>query len=193
MLSFRSSIFTAALAALTASAAVQIPAQAPVSDFEPQSFDVAMDGTSFSFEGDFTPSGVPAKGTPFIVSGYLYPRGTFSRYGLLSGVHPDGSPEFPELVVGTWSCRGWHLQDGDAATGPVVATTQVFDFDPDRPGTRTIVTDGIELADFHVPFERAVTGGTGSFRRLRVVHDQTYVGRNETQGFNSVVRFQPES
>ena len=118
--------------------------------------DVAMDGSSFSFEGDVNPDGFPAAGTPFVISGYIYPGGTFERNGALSGVHPDGSPQFPNEVIGTWTCRGWHLQDGDATSGPAVVTTQVFDFDPRNPGTQMLVTDGMELADFNKRFQRAV-------------------------------------
>ncbi|MEM7309146.1 MAG: hypothetical protein AAF682_20850 [Planctomycetota bacterium] len=158
-------------------------------------FDVAMDGTSFFFEGDTTPSGVPAKGTPFVVEGYIYPEGTFEKYGPLSGVNLDGSPEFPEEVLGLWSCRGWHLLDGDAPSGPVVVTNQYFDFSPERPGAQTIVTDGIELADFDVTFERAITGGTGRFRNLQGAHTQTYVGGDvsATGGFNAVMSFTAEN
>ena len=156
--------------------------------------DMAMNGSSFFFEGDTNGNGAPANGTPFVVSGYLYPGDTFETYGDLSGVLPDGSPEFPELVIGTWICRGWHLQDGDAPTGPVVATTQIFDFESGQAGGQTVITDGIELADFGVPFRRAITGGSG--RLTRVNHPQTkceqvYVGQgvNITGGFNAEFTF----
>ena len=148
-------------------------------------FDVAMNGASFFFQGPVNPAGYPANGTPFIVSGYLYPHGTFATHGAGSGTNPDGSPEFPDLVVGTWYCRGWHLQDGDALTGPVVATTQIFDLDPDEPGKHTIVTDGIELADFGVPFKRAIVGGSGRFSRARGQSSQVYVDFNASLGFNT--------
>jgi hypothetical protein len=159
-----------------------------------QEFDVAMNATSFFFEGPTNEAGAPANGTPFVVSGYLYPGDTFENYGELSGVNEDGSPEFPDLVLGTWICRGWHLQDGDAPTGPVVATTQIFEFESEVSGLHTVITDGIELADFGVPFTRAITGASG---RLASVDDpytrteQTYVGGdvNITGGFNSEVVF----
>ena len=148
-------------------------------------YDVAMDGTSFHFEGPTNAAGYPADGTPFVVRGYIYPAGTFEQHGSASGTNPDGSPEFPQLVMGTWYCRGWHLQDGDALTGPIVATTQVFDLDSERPGRRTIVTDGIELADFGVPFDRAIVGGTGSYRDPSGRSVQTYVDVNSSFGFNT--------
>ena len=151
------------------------------------SFDVAMDGSSFHFEGPTNENGFPADGTPFIVRGYLYPAGTFAAHGSSSGTEPDGSPEFPDLVLGTWYCRGWHLQDGDAVSGPVVATTQIFDLDPGTPGRHTIVTDGIELADFDVPFQRAVVGGSGRYRWARGHSTQVYFDFNASNGFNSSV------
>ncbi len=157
----------------------------------PPRVDVAMDGLSFSFEGAVNEAGFPAEGTPFVISGYIYPGGTFARYGSLSGTNADGSPEFPEEVIGTWICRGWHLQDGDAVTGPVVATTQIFDLDTERPGSQTVITEGIELADFNVPFRRAITGGTGAFSGLTGEHGQAYVGNgvNASGGFNATFIF----
>ena len=160
-----------------------------------QTFEVAMDGSSFFFEGDTNANGAPANGTPFVISGYIYRDGVFDTYGPLAGVNADGSAEFPDLVIGTWICRGWHLQDGDAASGPVVATTQIFDFDHGGlAGTHTIITDGIELADFDLPFTRAVTGATGRLRDFDdrdVTCEQVYVGGgfNLSGGFNTEFTF----
>ncbi|MEM9799463.1 MAG: hypothetical protein AAGA20_03990, partial [Planctomycetota bacterium] len=42
-----------------------------------QTFEVAMDGTSFYFEGPTNGNGVPANGTPFVIQGYIYPDGVF--------------------------------------------------------------------------------------------------------------------
>lgn len=159
--------------------------------------DVAMIGsTFFDFEEHPDPAraGVPPNGSPFIIQGYIYRGGTFKRFGDTSGVNADGSAQFPDRLIGMWICRGWHLQDGDALTGPVVATTQIFDFDPDRPGRHLIITDGIELADFDVPFKRAITGATGVFRHLDGELKQTYVWDdpvflNESGGFNTTFQF----
>ena len=159
------------------------------------SVDVAMNGlTFFDFEDNPGNPGVPPNGSPFIIQGYIYPGGTFDKHGNLSGVNADGSPEFPDRVIGTWICRGWHLQDGDAFTGPVVATTQIFDFSKSQAGTHTIVTDGIELADLGVPFNRAITGGTGIFQRVGGDMRQTYVWDdpdylNASGGFNTSFNF----
>jgi hypothetical protein len=148
-------------------------------------FDIAMDGSSFHFQGPSNANGFPADGTPFVIRGYLYPAGTFEAHGSGSGTLADGSPEFPELVRGTWYCRGWHLQDGDATTGPVVTTTQIFDLKHGEPGTNTIVTDGIELADFDVWFSRAITGGSGRHRSLQGQQRQVYLALNASGGFNT--------
>ena len=45
-------------------------------------------------------------------------------------------------------------------------TTQTFDLGS-MPGSKMIVTDGYEYADFNRPFRRAVTGGTGRYRNAR--------------------------
>lgn len=159
--------------------------------------DVAMNGMTFhDFEANPDPAraGIPPNGSPFIIQGYIYRDGTFDRYGDTSGVLADGSPEFPERVIGTWICRGWHLQDGDGMTGIVVATTQIFQFDLKEPGAQTLISEGIELADFDVPFKRAVTGGTGVFSRASGEIVQTYewdepVFLNGSGGFNTSFEF----
>lgn len=75
------------------------------------SFDVAENGHHFTpDETPAFPDGVPAFGAEFITEGYLYPVGTLNGS---NGVNPDGSPEFPNKVIGHWVCRGWHVGEGD--------------------------------------------------------------------------------
>ena len=136
------------------------------------------------FQGPTNENGVPAKGTPFVTTGFIYPAGTLAAYGASSGIKPNGDPEFPELIIGTWICRGWHLQDGDAESGVVVVTTQTFDFDDANAGRHMIVTNGIELADFNMPFVRPITGGSGKFGRFEGQMEQTYLDFNASGGFN---------
>jgi len=124
-------------------------------------FDIAENGTRFS--ADDTPldaDGLPAYGNEFITEGYIYPHGTLSAS---NGVNADGTPEFPELVLGRWTCRGWHVGEGAKTTeGPWVVTNQIFDL-ANKAGNRTIVTEGFELPAVNVPIKRAITGGTGKY------------------------------
>ena len=108
--------------------------------------DVAVNGVSFRpiLAGPPTADGFPPKGTTFIVNGVIYPAGTFDKHGPDSGVLPDGSPEFPDMVIGTWTCRGWFSVDLLATTtGPYVATTQYSDF-IERLGHDAYFTEGFE-------------------------------------------------
>ena len=53
--------------------------------------------------------GMPANGNAFITRGYIYPAGTLTES---NGTLEDGSPEFPDLVLGEWVCRGWFVGEG---------------------------------------------------------------------------------
>ena len=153
--------------------------------------DVACDATSFVFQGPEIPGVGPDYGASFVVQGVIYPEGTFEEKGTGSGLNPDGTPEFPDLVIGTWTCRGWFIGDGFATqSGPFVATTQIYDFDLASPGANTVVSDGLELIDLNVPFLRAVTGGTGPNRHIRSGQvSQTAIGTNATGLFNFTFEF----
>ncbi len=107
---------------------------------------------------------MPAHGNPFVTQGYIYPAGTLSD---TNGVLPDDSPEFPDKVLGEWSCRGWLIGDGaHSTTGPMVITTQVYNFGGEFSAA-TLTTDGYELADIDVTIQRAITGGTGPYADAR--------------------------
>jgi len=154
-----------------------------------QVFDISCNGVSLEFAGPSqTVDGVelPDYGASFVVTGYIYPEGTFADNGFDRGVTADGRPEFPELVIGTWYCRGWFVGPAGilTTTGPFVATTQTYDFDPNRPGIETLTSDGLELADLGLPFRRAVTGGSGRFAGARGDVAQTVVGINSTGFLN---------
>lgn len=146
--------------------------------------DVACNGTTFLPTGP-TAGGAPAKGDAFVVKGYIYPAGTFKKYGAASGVNPDGSPQFPDLVIGTWYCRGWFLQDvATVKSGPFVVTTQIYDFSVNGYGKQSLTSDGLELSDQNVKIARAVVGGTGSFSGVKGQVEQTQIGANATGLFN---------
>lgn len=141
------------------------------SDSNPLEFDVVESMAKFSFdEAPILPSALPAYGTPFTTQGYIYPYGTLEE---TSGVLVDGSPEFPERVIGEWTCRGYFIGNGaETTTGPWVITTQLFDFYNDKgyaegkqSSWANLVTEGYEIADVNVESTRAVTGGTGRYPR----------------------------
>jgi hypothetical protein len=149
-------------------------------------FEVSENATRFIF--DETPlfdDGAPAYGNEFVTEGYIYPAGTLNG---VNGVNADGSPEFPDKVIGRWTCRGWHVGEGaKTVTGPWVVTHQLYDFG-DRPGQISFASDGAELVDLNVPITRAVIGGTGPFEQARGEVVQTMVGFNQLNGV--VLRFE---
>jgi hypothetical protein len=149
--------------------------------------DIAENGTRFVF--DDTPlhmDGSPAYGNEFITEGYIYRAGTLNG---TNGVNADGSPEFPALVIGRWTCRGWFTGDGaHSVTGPWVITHQLLDFD-DTFGNTTITNDGYELVDLYIPVKRAITGGTGIYAKSRGEASQVLLGFNATFGVVLRVRF----
>ena len=124
----------------------------------PAAFDVIEDHTRFAFQAaPVHDSGMPAYGNPFVTQGYIYPAGTLDGS---DGILADGSPEFPDLVIGTWTCSGFFVGDGgETRTGAWVVTHQVHEFEDGM-----LVTHGPELVDEGVRIERAVTGGTGDLK-----------------------------
>jgi hypothetical protein len=155
-------------------------------------FEIAENGLKFVF--DETPvhaDGLPAYGGEFVTQGYIYPAGTLTcDNNACNGVNDDGSPEFPDKVIGEWTCWGFHVGDGaHTTTGPIVVTTQLYSLG-DAPGSETIVTNGYELADQDLPFLRAIVGGTGPYALARGEQTQTLLGLNNTDvpNFGVVLR-----
>ncbi len=139
--------------------------------------DIVENPRKFSF--DETPvfeDGSPAYGGEFVTQGFIYPKGTLE---MGDGVDAEGNPQFPDLVMGTWFCRGWHVGNGARTeTGPAVVTHQIFNFG-EKFGAQTITTDGVELADIGEPVKRAITGGTGRFKRAKGEQVQILEGLNQ--------------
>jgi hypothetical protein len=148
-------------------------------------FEVSEDMTRFVFDKDVVyDDGLPADGSSFITRGYLYPAGTLTcdAEGVCNGVSADGSPEFPEKLVGEWVCFGYMINDaGHATSGVWVVSTQLFQLG-DAPGAETLVTQGYELADVGVAISRAISGGTGQYRDARGQGQQTMLGLNASEG-----------
>jgi hypothetical protein len=153
--------------------------------------DIAENGTRFVIdEAPVFDDGFPAYGNAFVTQGYIYPAGTLSAS---NGVNPDGSPEFPDKVIGEWSCRGYFIADGAHTTeGSWVFTTQLFAFgdDPDT-GAETVVVTGYEGAAVGEIVTGAITGGTGAYATARGEADQELLGMNNpeliTMGINKTV------
>ena len=125
--------------------------------------------------------GLPAFGNPFVVQGVIYPAGTLAN-SVHQGMNPDGTPEFPDMVIGEWTCWGRFIGDGlHTSNGEWVMSTQVFSFGEDSGyGSKTIVTTGYETVDRTV--ERAITGGTGEFVGAAGVQHQSIAGHNASGG-----------
>jgi hypothetical protein len=152
-------------------------------------FDVAEDMNRFIFDQDVVyEDGFPADGSSFITRGYLYPVGTLNDS---NGVNPDGSPEFPDMVIGEWICQGYMINDaGHATEGVWVFSTQFFQFG-NESGAETITTLGYELADVGEAISRAITGGTGKYNDARGESQQTLLGLNASEGVNIRVKLMP--
>lgn len=156
------------------------------STVEVLTFDMAEDFTRFVFDPDIVhEEGYPVHGSPFITQGYLYPAGTLEGS---DGVNPDGSPEFPDKVLGTWICRGWILGDTMGSDGtPSAISTQFFQLGEEY-GNRTIITDGYEFMQPGHSFKRAITGGTDEYSHARGDQIQELLGINEYMG--TAIRFE---
>jgi len=142
------------------------------------SFDVAEDISRFVFaEAPVFDDGMPAYGNPFITQGYVYPAGTLD--GGVEGTLADGSPAFPDLVIGTWTCDGFLVGDGmRTETGTIVITRQIIQFNDGD----LLITHGPELADVDVSVTRAVTGGTGDYADAPAEIRQVMLGMSDGYG-----------
>jgi hypothetical protein len=155
-------------------------------------FDVSEDMTRFVFDKDVAyEDGLPKDGSAFITRGYLYPVGTLNGDG--DGVNKDGSPQYPEKLIGEWICQGYMINEAGHAKGGVwVVSTQFFQVG-NTPGAETIVSQGYELADVGVAINRAITGGTGQYQDARGSGQQTMLGLNQSEGVNLRVKLEVRS
>lgn len=153
-------------------------------------FDVAEDMSRFIFDKDVVyDDGMPADGSSFITRGYLYEYGTLQGG---NGVNADGSPEFPDKVLGEWICQGYMINEAaHASTGVWVFSTQFFQLG-EEAGAQTIVTQGYELADVDVAIARAITGGTGDYKSAGGESSQMFLGFNASEGVNLRVELNVE-
>jgi hypothetical protein len=164
-----------------------IPAAA-LADSALSAFDVAEDLSRFVYDkAPVFDDGMPAYGNAFVTQGYVYPAGTLD--GGVEGTTPDGSPAFPDKVIGTWTCDGYYVGDGfRTETGTVVVTRQVIVFDDGD----LLITQGPELAETDIAIVRAVTGGTGDYAAAPAEIHQTLLGMSDGYGVRLQMEFAEE-
>lgn len=152
------------------------------------SFDVAEDLSRFVWaSAPVFEDGMPAFGNAFITQGYIYEDGTLD--GGVEGTLADGSPAFPDKIIGTWTCDGFFVGDGArTATGAMVITRQVFEFH----NGDVLINQGSELADINVPATRVITGGTGQFENLYGAMTQTLLGMSDGYGVRLLIDITPQ-
>ncbi|MEL6242656.1 MAG: hypothetical protein AAFV87_15630 [Pseudomonadota bacterium] len=152
----------------------------------PMAFDVAEDHTRiYMADRPLHENGMPAHGNAFVSQGYIYPAGTLDPGSV--GVLEDGSPAFPDLVLGTWTCDGYFVGDGGNATSGVwVISRQVFAFDDGD----TIITQGTEIVDAGVENLRPITGSTGDYADIGDAMVQTMLGFSERMTVNVTFRIE---
>lgn len=152
----------------------------------PMSFDVAEDHTRIHMaSAPVHENGMPAHGNAFVSQGYIYPEGTLADGTI--GVLADGSPAFPDLVMGTWTCDGYFVGEaGNATSGVWIISRQTFAFEDGA----TVVTQGTEIADIGKPNLRPVTGATGEFTEYGTGLVQTTLGFNDYWGLSATYAFE---
>ena len=145
-------------------------------------FDMAENATNFAWAGEPELSdGMPVHRTAVLSQGYLYPAGTLTES---SGVLPDGSPEFPDKVLGQFSCWGWYLGTDAVDGAPLWLNTHLFSFGGVW-GEATLVSQGYSIDAMDDPIARAVTGGTGPYAASLGILTETNLGFNASHGVNS--------
>ena len=155
------------------------------------SVDVVADCNRFTSGGVGHPNANPKFGDYFMQEGFIYKAGTLAKHcagGDGCGLNPDGTPQFPEAVLGKWTCYGSFVGKGGATTrGTWLYSTQVFEFGAQQlepnvfsPGEHTVISLGSEPTDLGVPFSRPISGGTGRFRSALGEVVQTRIGFNPT-------------
>jgi hypothetical protein len=193
------SVMTARHSAVMCALALAIPAAGAQAD-ETFSVDVVADCNRFISEGVGHPHPGPVFGDYFMQEGLIYEGGTLAANcegGDGCGLNEDGTPEFPDAVIGKWTCYGSFVGNGGAtAEGVWLYSTQVYEFDVDEvepnvfePGEDALVSIGPERIDLNVPWDRAITGGYGKFKHARGQVQQTKIGFNQTNCENFIFDF----
>jgi hypothetical protein len=148
-------------------------------------FEVAEDHARYAWAGDpKLTNGVPEGRTAYVAQGYLYPEGTLTDS---NGVNADGTPEFPDKVLGQWLCYGWYLGADDHVGAAPWVSSHLFNFG-EAWGEATLVSEGFDIDNVGVPMTRAIAGGSGPYADARGTQVETNLGLNATDGLN--IRFE---
>lgn len=130
---------------------------------------------------------MPHFGNAFVTHGYIYPANTLD--GGVEGTHADGSPVWPDKILGTWTCDGYFVGDGAyTTTGNIVITRQVFEF---TDGS-IIISQGPKLADVDIAIARPITGATGDYQGAGDVMEQTLLGMSDGYGVRLQFEIEPD-
>lgn len=152
-------ILAVALVSLLALVAAQVTAQQP--EVKVFTVEVAEDINRLVLaDAPVLEDGLPAYGNAYITQGYIYPEGTLLEG--VSGVLEDGSPAFPDKVLGEWTSWGYHVgkEGAHTASGPFVTGFELFDFGEEH-GRETILLGGVIPVDTVAPMP--ILGGTGPY------------------------------
>ncbi len=157
-------------------------------------YDVSENMYRFSFsDAPVFEDGLPAYGNTFITQGYVYPDGFLDEH---TGTKADGSPAFPDEVLGIWTCRGYFVGDGaHTESGAMVITTQHWDlyekpgYKPGKKSDFVLTNEGYESAEVDVPWHRPITGGTDEYAGAKGEAIQRFLGLNPSEGFDLRVEF----
>ncbi len=154
----------------------------------PNAFDVAEDLSRFVWStSPVFEDGMPAYGNFFVTEGYVYPAGTLD--GGVEGTLADGSPAFPDQVIGKWICDGVFVGEGMRTTeGVLLISRQTYLFEDGD----ILVTQGPEMIEENTPFLRTVTGGTGDYADADPAMTQTLLGMSDGYGVRLQIRLGSE-
>lgn len=181
-----------------ASAVAILLSTGPAHAFGSFGADVAADCKRFTSTAA-TPE-MPGFGDFFMQEGVMYRAGTFDKYcpdTFDCGFNADGTPQFPDEIVGKWTCWGSFVGNGIATSqGVWLYSTQVYELYVEEleeyvftPGRHQLISSGPERLEQDVPFQRAITGGAGWYRSASGEVTQTKIGINQTECENFTFDF----
>lgn len=160
--------FLGGAAALAAITGLAVPERAQAQAAKSLTLEVCWDGGTWRYDNGL--SGPPLRGWTFVVSGKVFPEGTFAK----GPTNPDSPGS-----IGTWISRGvffYDLAEMFKGAAPHAIATHIFLLDDGQ--NTALVTEGMQGGGKYV---RAVVGGSGLYLGASgsVVEEQA--GSNETK------------